>query len=343
MKKLISVILAITLIVSAAVVFTACKNKEKDENGDCTDMFAEATEELTGASFEEIADLGKNGECRVFLAAQTATVPDAPTTYAILKISDAGEKAEIVEIISSEAAVLTDPSEPISGGWAKCKDTTITNEAKNALEKASETLAGATYKPVALLGTQVVAGTNYLIICEMTATVPDAKTDYALVTVYADLEGNAEITDVVEFVADSGENESAEEASEANTEENTESIANPVVEYKTYNEASKAAGFDLDTPDLASVDYSVISGQIFQITSKDTYIRKAKGSDDISGDYTDYLETKSETVSGKDVTLKGENGKINLITWADGGYSYCVGFKSGVSRAEADLYIQWVK
>ena len=346
MKKLISVILALTLVISAAVVFTACKKQGEGENADVnadeSKVFKEATEDLTGASYEEIAYLGRDGENYAYLAAGTATIPDASTNYAVVKISEKAGKAEIAEIIDSNAAVLMDSKEPVSGGWAKCKDTAVTDEAKKALEKACETLAGATYNPVALLGTQIVAGTNYMLMCEMTATVPDAKTNYAIVTVYEDLEGKCEIINTVEFVT-GDESESDEGASEASSEENTESIANPVVDYENYEEAEKAAGFGLDTPDLVSTFFSVIDGKIFQITCEDTYIRKAKGSDDISGDYNDYPEVKTETVFEKEVTFKGENGKINLITWTDGGYSFCVGFKSGTSRSNADLFIEWVK
>ena len=75
----------------------------------------------------------------------------------------------------------------------------MTDDAKTAFEKACETLTGADYTPVALLATQIVAGTNYRIICESRPAVPIPECGYVIVTVYADLEGNAEITDTIEF------------------------------------------------------------------------------------------------------------------------------------------------
>ena len=66
----------------------------------------------------------------------------------------------------------------------------MTDAAKAALEKACETLTGAEYTPVALLATQIVAGTNYRIICQSTPAVPGAESSYVIVTVYADLQGN---------------------------------------------------------------------------------------------------------------------------------------------------------
>ena len=48
---------------------------------------------------------------------------------------------------------------------------------------------------------QVVSGTNYCLLCEITPVTPNAEATYALVTVYADLNGGAEITATNDFVA----------------------------------------------------------------------------------------------------------------------------------------------
>ena len=44
------------------------------------------------------------------------------------------------------------------------------------------------------IGSQVVAGMNYCLLCKVTAVAPDAKPQYRLVYIYEDLNGNAEIT-----------------------------------------------------------------------------------------------------------------------------------------------------
>ena len=92
----------------------------------------------------------------------------------------------------------TEEENPICGGWTKPDSPVITDEIRNLVKKANEKLAGGMYDAVALLGTQVVAGMNYRLLCTVTATVPDAKPYYAIVTLYKDLQGNAEITDVIE-------------------------------------------------------------------------------------------------------------------------------------------------
>ena len=92
-------------------------------------------------------------------------------------------------------------AEPMTGGWemAACEAAALPEDAQLAFDKALEGLVGAEYTPVALLGTQLVAGTNYCVLCQITPVVPDAVPGWALVYIYADLEGGAEITNVAEL------------------------------------------------------------------------------------------------------------------------------------------------
>ena len=75
-----------------------------------------------------------------------------------------------------------------------------TPEAQAAFDAATAELDGCVYTLVALLGTQVVAGTNYRLLCTMEPVVPDAQASYVLMTVYAGLDGNAEITAIDDIV-----------------------------------------------------------------------------------------------------------------------------------------------
>lgn len=91
--------------------------------------------------------------------------------------------------------------EPILGGWSACTDNPaeIPTEALDALNAALDGLEGCVYKPIALLGTQIVAGTNYCFLCETTVVVPDAQPGYALVYVFDGLEGEHELLRVQEI------------------------------------------------------------------------------------------------------------------------------------------------
>lgn len=95
-------------------------------------------------------------------------------------------------------------AETMAGGWSPVVQEAgkLPEDAQTAFDKALEKSDGATYIPVALLSTQVVAGTNYCILCQITPAVPDSVPTWALVYIYADLQGNAEIMNVYELYID---------------------------------------------------------------------------------------------------------------------------------------------
>lgn len=88
-------------------------------------------------------------------------------------------------------------NEATVGGWTLTENGALTEEAQGAFDKAMEGLVGVNYTPAALLGTQLVSGTNYCFLCEATAVYPDAQPYYAVVTVYQDLQGKAEVKNIV--------------------------------------------------------------------------------------------------------------------------------------------------
>lgn len=52
---------------------------------------------------------------------------------------------------------------------------------------------------------------NYRLLCRVTPVVPDAEGAFCLVTVYQDLDGNAEITEVTDLDIAGDVSESAEQ------------------------------------------------------------------------------------------------------------------------------------
>ena len=90
------------------------------------------------------------------------------------------------------------------GGWKNIPHEAgeLPEDAQTAFDKATEGLVGAKYVPVELLSTQLVAGMNYCILCQITPVVPDATPNWALVYIYADLQGNARIINVYELYID---------------------------------------------------------------------------------------------------------------------------------------------
>ena len=109
----------------------------------------------------------------------------------------AGSSASEEATSEAGAPEVDSASEEVVGGWDLSSSEYSLDkheDAKKALDKALEGLTGADYEPVAYLGSQVVAGTNYCILCKITPVVPNAEPSYSLVYVYEDLDGKCEIT-----------------------------------------------------------------------------------------------------------------------------------------------------
>ena len=91
---------------------------------------------------------------------------------------------------------------PLSGGWTPSADPTVTEELKALFEKGTEALTGASYIPVAYLGSQVVAGTNHAFLCQQVTAYPgslETAPAYAMVYLYEDLSGQVSILSIADF------------------------------------------------------------------------------------------------------------------------------------------------
>jgi len=87
----------------------------------------------------------------------------------------------------------------LTGGWAITEDASVPEDVLALFEEATGELTEAEYEPVALLGTQVVAGTNYCILCRVTPVDPDEQPGYALGYIYRDPEDNAALLGFIEI------------------------------------------------------------------------------------------------------------------------------------------------
>ena len=86
-------------------------------------------------------------------------------------------------------------SEKLLGGWEITAHDAgeLPDDAQKAFDKAKEKLTDGEYTPVSLLATQIVAGTNYCILCQVDPGDSASEQKWTLVYIYADLQGNAEI------------------------------------------------------------------------------------------------------------------------------------------------------
>lgn len=115
----------------------------------------------------------------------------------------------------------------------------------------------------------------------------------------------------------------------ADTKNEDVQIPNPLTEHETLADLAKTVGFDVTLPTLdkayketAFIDISGTIADVRFADDEDTItFRKAKGSDDISGDNKTYKENKTIAVKDVSVSVKGNDG-INIATWQKDGFTY---------------------
>lgn len=86
------------------------------------------------------------------------------------------------------------------GGWSNntSSNAALFEKAQKALNKAQQDANGITFTAKELIATQVVSGTNYKLLCDGQTTDAQGTTKEYYVIVYEDLDGNCEITDIID-------------------------------------------------------------------------------------------------------------------------------------------------
>lgn len=120
-------------------------------------------------------------------------------------------------------------------------------------------------------------------------------------------------------------------------------MPNPFTDFDTLAEAEKQTGFYITLPDaIGSSDkriYRAMNDEMLEVVyvngeDETGRVRKARGSEDISGDYNEYAETETVSVGGIDVLLKGDAGLVKLAVWTNDGYAYSVSSEAGMTADE---------
>ena len=120
-------------------------------------------------------------------------------------------------------------------------------------------------------------------------------------------------------------------------------MPNPFTDFDTLAEAEAQTGFDITLPDaIGSSDkriYRAMNDEMLEVIymngeDETGRVRKARGSENISGDYNEYAETETVSVGGVDVLLKGDAGLVKLAVWTNNGYAYSVSSEAGLTADE---------
>lgn len=144
--------------------------------------FAGLNETLLGADYAPIAYLGTqevNGINHAVLAEQTV-LTGKDTKNVVVLIFNEKPNATDVALVNIDRIV---ESGAVMGGVVVDAKTELPADAKVAWDDAFDGFVGSDIEPIALLGTQLVNGTNYIFAAKVTPVVPDADTNVVVITI----------------------------------------------------------------------------------------------------------------------------------------------------------------
>lgn len=130
-------------------------------------------------------------------------------------------------------------------------------------------------------------------------------------------------------------------------------MPNPFTDNATLEEAEKNAGFSIQVPDkiggVSATAFRNLGQEMLEVIyyngeQEVARIRKSLDNKDNSGNYVGYAEIQNKKIGDRDVTLKGNDGKVVLAIWNDGAYGYSISVdEPGVSLEEMTALVEVVK
>ena len=125
------------------------------------------------------------------------TIKSAAAVMAAVMAMSCASATAFADSTKANGFVIADMTNDIQGGWNINTSSTAMSKnakAKAAFEKVTENINGVTYEPIAVLGTQVVSGSNYAVLCRKTPSNPSAASQVVVMYIYVSLDGNAKVT-----------------------------------------------------------------------------------------------------------------------------------------------------
>lgn len=151
-------------------------------------------------------------------------------------------------------------------------------------------------------------------------------------------------------VQDAEEGEVAQDAVAASGAVTT--LANPWQECASMAQAESLAGFSFAISDSALPEgygpeaayIQVIAGAMIEVDytgerGGSVCLRKAVGTDDVSGDYNSYDLTQTSRIAGQDVTMRGAENAWYVVTWTRDGYSFAVVSTSALTTSQVEALV----
>ena len=151
-------------------------------------------------------------------------------------------------------------------------------------------------------------------------------------------------------VQDADEGEVAQDAVAASGAVTT--LANPWQECASMAQAESLAGFSFAISDSALPEgygpeaayIQVIASAMIEVDytggrGGSVCLRKAVGTDDVSGDYNSYDLTQTSRIAGQDVTMRGAENAWYVVTWTRDGYSFAVVSTSALTTSQVEALV----
>ena len=173
---------------------------------DAQKAFEKAMEGYTGDEMKPAAYLGSQVVAGVNYAYLCVTADPVTKLSIVTVYKDLDDNSEVLNVTPVEITNYTGDeavfdTEERAGGWTaeNASGAVLPEDVQTAFDTAVKAVTDVDYMPLAYLGSQVVAGQNYAVLC--TATTDDAEPNVALavVIIYADLSGEAKISSVSNF------------------------------------------------------------------------------------------------------------------------------------------------
>lgn len=154
----------------------------------------------TGATFDAVAYVATQaveGTNHLLVCRRTKVASDTAETWVLVTLYQDPQN-EVTITCVQDFGVPTH-LDGMAGSWQLAKSPKIDDGLAATFGKALEGWTGAAIEPVALLSTQVVSGTNYLVFAKVTPVVRDTQPFWGLATFYVDLQGGASVKTLVGF------------------------------------------------------------------------------------------------------------------------------------------------
>ena len=165
--------------------------KPQDENNEGPDMpalsdeslrlFSRATSSLLGAEYIPVAYLERqnmSGTVHTFLAREKAVAPEAKETFALVYLYEENDgEVQIIDITRTDIETGMDEAD---SEYEQAEDPVLSAELKKGCEDALREI-GSDLIPVALCGTKVASGLEFLIIARSVPAGSNTETKYSFI------------------------------------------------------------------------------------------------------------------------------------------------------------------